>query len=731
MRPSRLSLALRHTLAAAALAMVAFPLWAQPAAGPGHPTFGPLLTAYLHQPCPALAAHFAPTPTATGERIELLATCTDAASAIEAVSSLGRTAKPIDSHTLTLWLPSSRLDVLGTIESLTYAEMPRRAKLRLDKALPDIGADKVTAGEGIETPFTGKGVVVGIIDTGFEYRHPAFAQRPFRIVLPDADTVSTIVPAEATDHAGQEHATHVAGIATGARSETLPVCGVAPEATLVMAPSELTSTQILRQAKAIKQYAEAQGCPWVINMSFGSMLGPHDGRSPFSQSMDSLMAHGGFMVAAAGNEAGCFVHASHDFEADGAIAYLAFRPQTDGIIHLQLWSSTTDGSSPLAVRPALWYKGKIYPFSTAPTAALEPLTDRYSLYDAVQSYNGKQLIELHAACSDLFAVARDSLPLSASESTVYYLLEVAGQRHTGFHAWLDYDYYDTEFCSLSLSPFAATQVMGDDRFLVCEDGACIERAIAVGAYTGRSSWTSLSGHAYNVSSGSDPLQSLCYFSSAGPSLCSTPKPSVAAPGAYVLSSLSKQPSIFRETSAYVTRKVAGGGESFYYGLKSGTSMSTPMVTGAVALWLEACPTLTHEQLASIIRTTSRRDELTGTGDAEGWDEPWGYGTLDVYEGLKQAHVPARQSGTTDALLPASPFTLSRQGSSYRVLLNHQVSSLRLTLYGASGQRVQHRSLTDVRAGSELEVPLHTLAPGVYLLELATPTARLTRKIVVR
>ena len=52
----------------------------------------------------------------------------------------------------------------------------------------------------------------------------------------------------------------------------------------------------------------------------------------------------------------------------------------------------------------------------------------------------------------------------------------------------------------------------------------------------------------------------------------------------------------------------------FYGVMSGTSMATPVVTGVVALWLQANPMLTPEQIKEIISETSIRDTYTGGTD---------------------------------------------------------------------------------------------------------------------
>jgi len=153
-------------------------------------------------------------------------------------------------------------------------------------------------------------------------------------------------------------------------------------------------------------------------------------------------------------------------------------------------------------------------------------------------------------------------------------------------------------------------------------------AITVGAYTSRWRWSNsaVSGYSYTGTETSDDLAG---FSSIGPRRDDVQKPDITAPGKGIFSSLSQD-------YTAVAEKVAPGSQ---HHLNQGTSMSCPVVAGAVALLLEANPYLTAGEAKSLITSTAATDTYTG-GSLP--DYGWGYGKLDIFK----AAAKLQDSGTT-------------------------------------------------------------------------------------
>ena len=74
----------------------------------------------------------------------------------------------------TVQIPKERVVAFTRLPGIEYIELDRPVRQQMDSARYYTHVDSVTKGIGLSMPFTGKGVVVGISDNGFDYTHPAF-----------------------------------------------------------------------------------------------------------------------------------------------------------------------------------------------------------------------------------------------------------------------------------------------------------------------------------------------------------------------------------------------------------------------------------------------------------------------------------------------------------------------------------------------------------------------------
>ena len=182
---------------------------------------------------------------------------------------------------------------------------------------------------GLSKQYTGKDVILGIIDTGIDFQHIAFkdASGNSRIVraymLSGSNSTSLTTYSSASQISGltydtnaEDHGTHTSTTAGGSsvivNGSNVTVTndhanatygGMAPEANLVIAGlSSLYTTSIGTAIQNICNYADQVGKPCVISLSLGSQMGPHDGTGTIASIVDQYAGDNHIIVYAASND---------------------------------------------------------------------------------------------------------------------------------------------------------------------------------------------------------------------------------------------------------------------------------------------------------------------------------------------------------------------------------------------------------------------------------------------
>jgi subtilisin family serine protease len=139
-----------------------------------------------------------------------------------------------------------------------------------------------------------------------------------------------------------------------------------------------------------------------------------------------------------------------------------------------------------------------------------------------------------------------------------------------------------------------------------------QRVINVASHISKNSWIDINQNPQEID---NIIGDLSNFSSLGPSRDGRMQPLISAPGDVIFAARS-----MHEVSnqAYM---LEGG---MLVG-KSGTSMSAPIVSGAVALMLQVNPNLNFEDIKTILELTAVKDEFTGSEN----NNAFGYGKLDI------------------------------------------------------------------------------------------------------
>lgn len=80
----------------------------------------------------------------------------------------------IDDNVLTMRITADKVERVAKLSVVTSIKAARRAKMYMDKTRKLTRVSNIESDTSFETPYKGKGVVVGVIDLGFQYDHIAF-----------------------------------------------------------------------------------------------------------------------------------------------------------------------------------------------------------------------------------------------------------------------------------------------------------------------------------------------------------------------------------------------------------------------------------------------------------------------------------------------------------------------------------------------------------------------------
>ncbi|MCR4437822.1 MAG: S8 family serine peptidase [bacterium] len=650
------------------------------------------------------------------------------------------------------------LAIIG-LDEVVYVQAPKARRLQLDRSVPEIGVTAVRSSSGL----TGKNTVLGIVDTGIDWRHADFRHNngttriKYLLDFSDPGDVNGDNKLDGPDDYGGTlhteaeintalqggpslahrdvvgHGTHVAGCAggngraTGRKQPAGQYVGVAPEAAFVIVKGtrvegadKIADDDQVNALHFVHSKAGELGMPYVVNLSLGSNWGAHDGTDVAEQAIDQLVGPGRpgrAVVVAAGNDGQENIHTSGTLSP--ATRSVTIRTEIapydknsatqDDYLVLDFWYSGFSNQSITVTTPA----GRTYGPFLSGRLFYEDTKEGFLYIDnahgGVNPRNGDKELLIQ-----IYDRSAGSEPAAGT-----WELTISGTSGR-FDGWI------------AASSMEARFVDHVDHTMKVSIPGTAQFAITVGSYITKRTWVDLDGHTLTSPGLSNKHDGeLSDFSNPGPTRDDRTKPEVAAPGEKIAAALSADADPSQPTSMFYT-----GSAQFPNGfilpdgvhaISQGTSMAAPHVAGVVALALERDPTLTCVQIRQMLQDSARRDAFTGMVP----NNSWGYGK--VWAGAVIALPP--QEGnlpTAFRLFPGypNPFVQSTV-IRYEFPQDNLPSDVSIAIFDTRGRQVR-----TIRGGRTYVVwngrddAGAALASGVYFCRLRAGSYSGVRKLVL-
>lgn len=504
--------------------------------------------------------------------------------------------------------------------SIGYSNIPKLFTLLSRTDLENAGILRVQIQPSLG--YKGKGILMGFIDTGIDFTHPAFLtsdgrSRILRIwdqtdqtgrtpdtfsygsEYTDNDINSALLSPEpfavvpSVDEIG--HGTFVSGVAAGSYLPSEDFSGAAPESEILMVklkPAKQNlrdyflidesaiayqETDILTAIRYLLQIADQYQRPIVITIGLGTNQGDHSGYSPLSDAITILSKTTGiYFSCAAGNEAGKGHHYYGKLESAADFANVEVTvPEGERGFTMELWASPPDlfsvgiisplGENIAPIPPRLGQRTRI-------TFSVEQTVIDVK-YEIVEFSSGGQL-----------AFLRVMEPTPGIWTFRIYARQFSGG---SFHIWLPVSGFSKEQTKF-LNP-------NPDTTITCPGNT--ESLLTISTYN-------------------SITKSLYINSSRGYTRSGAIKPDITAPGVSVLGPLSASSDSAR----------------ILFGKRTGSSVSCAITAGAVALLVnwgmsEDPPRYyTMREIKSLLIRGADRSSNYLYPNRE-----WGYGTLNLYQ----------------------------------------------------------------------------------------------------
>ena len=603
--------------------------------------------------------------------------------------------------------------------------------------------DEVHAGQiPLSKSYKGKGIVMGIIDSGIDFTHPDFKDSLgntrvkwlWDMTLPN----STNSPApygygqefsgqqidngSASAHTGQDqfgHGTYVSGIAAGNGSAVGHFQGVAPETDLIVVGYDFVTLDFVPRVQHAIEYifnkAQQMGKPCVINASLGYYDGSHDGLDLEAQYISNLINQqsGRVVVAACGD-----IGVNYPFHVgrnslNGDTAFTWFNTtSTIGVAYINVYADTANfrnvrfsiGAD--KVTPYFHFRGQ-NSFSSVFPSVNHQLNQTLTV-------GGNRIGVIHTYTYLNGGVYQIEIVVEPDSTDYLWRFTTTGAGR--YDSWT-YDIYNPSWQFQNLPsvltfPDIAHYHAPDTMQTIVSGFNCLNNVISVGNYTNTDRHIDIDS-VLQIAPTDFPHR-IATNSGRGPTRDGRIKPDILAPGNHIISAgvLSLIPGMQRY-------KVAPGG---YHITGGGTSASAPVVAGIAALFLEQNPNANWLDVKNAMTNCASQDSFM-------WgpypNNAWGFGKVNAYEML------------TTCSLTTNVNNLNQKSNSIIMYPNPASTNLSIEIPGSRKNKIivydmESRKIFQRNYDTEnFSLPISSLKNGIYFLEVQPESGfRLMKRFVI-
>lgn len=675
------------------------------------------------------------------------------------LASLGYDVEDSDSKVLFARLTPAEMEQVAALDFVLNISLGYDAEPLMNNARKATGVDEIHTGSANtgNHSYTGKGVLVSMMDTGLQTNHVNFTKDGVTrfervwVIEGQYSNIQEKKPSDLAtythDTAKESHASHVLGIMAGSykgspnggsvalvnertgklqvsKTRAISFYGVATDADLAVSIGTLQGNNISAAAGQIQKYSKEVGKPAVLNLSLGNNIGPHDGTDASSKKLAEV-GKDVLICLSAGNEGGSTLWTEKTFTAsDNSIRTTVSRTGTaDGTV--DIWGANSDIFTVKLVAVdkttgAIKYTftldrntGGVYTWIGGPGTNYTNVTKDTEFG---KWFGNTGMLQSGSNVNTLNNRYNVTLSLDlkgGSSNNIVPGIIIEGKAGNNVNVYAS--------SGLSLMSNGITGFVNGNPENTINGMACGDNVLVVGSYVNSNAIPTLTsgivGFGSNVKEGQ-----ISGFSSWGKTFNGRQLPDIVGPGQGMISSYNRY---YMEAGADAmstrSAEVGTGSNIDYYAEMSGTSMSSPFVAGVLALWLEADPTLTMDRVKEILKKTADHDEFTAVTP-----ERWGMGKINALAGLKEilgtGAVNTVMADDADKKLIIEPVG----GKCYNVFVGG-TDGFTANLYNMQGALTATASAT----GNSTTIDASSLSDGIYLLEVQGKNIHTSRKFVVK